>query len=116
MPTALQWISGCWERSAAGSSGLSRLSRLELGMSPLERLVKAMAFSWAGLCAAFRYQQVFRREVAILIFAIFVGLWLGRDAVERALLVSSWLLVMVVELINSAIEAVVEGVAFGSAE
>ncbi|TMA11417.1 MAG: diacylglycerol kinase [Deltaproteobacteria bacterium] len=77
-------------------------------MNPLERLAKATAFSWAGLCAAFRHQQAFRQEVAILIFAIPAGLWLGRDAVERALLVSSWLLVMVVELINSAIEAVVD--------
>jgi diacylglycerol kinase (ATP) len=77
-------------------------------MHPLERLVKATAFSWAGLCAAFRHQPAFRQEVAILIVVIPAGLWLGRDAVERALLVSSWLLVMAVELINSAIEAVVD--------
>jgi diacylglycerol kinase (ATP) len=77
-------------------------------MHPLERLVKATAFSWAGLCAAFRYQPAFRQEVAILIVVIPAGLWLGKDAVERALLVSSWLLVMAVELINSAIEAVVD--------
>jgi len=77
-------------------------------MHSLERLVKATAFSWAGLCAAFRHQPAFRQEVAVLIVVIPAGLWLGRNAVERAVLVSSWLLVMVVELINSAIEAVVD--------
>lgn len=44
----------------------------------------------------------------VLALVVAAGLWLGKDGVERALLIGSWLLVVVVELINSALEAVVD--------
>ncbi len=74
----------------------------------LERLAKATAFSCAGLRAAFRHEQAFRQEVAILILVIPAGIWLGKNNAERALLIGSWSLVLVVELINSAIEAIID--------
>ena len=74
----------------------------------LERLAKATAFSWAGLRAAIRHEEAFRLELMALIFVVPLGLWLGENGAERALLVGSWLLVLAVELINSAIEAVVD--------
>ncbi len=76
----------------------------------LQRLVNATRYSLKGLQAAFRLEQAFRQEVLVLVFVIPTGLWLGKNGVERALLIASWLLVMVVELINSAIEAVVDRV------
>lgn len=76
----------------------------------LQRLVKATRYSLKGLLAAFRREQAFRQEVLVLVFVIPAGLWLGKNGVERVLLIGSWLLVMVVELINSAIEAVVDRV------
>ncbi|MCH8055069.1 MAG: diacylglycerol kinase [Deltaproteobacteria bacterium] len=76
----------------------------------LQRLVKATRYSLKGLQAAFRREQAFRQEVLVLVFVIPAGLWLGKNGVERVLLIGSWLLVMVVELINSAIEAVVDRV------
>ena len=70
------------------------------------RLAKATAFSWAGLRAAFR-EEAFRLELMATIVVAPLGLWLGRSGAERALLLGSWLLVMVVELINSAVETIV---------
>ena len=74
----------------------------------LERLVNAAWYSLAGLRAALRHEQAFRQEVAVLVVVIPVGLWVGRSGVERALLIGCWILVMVVELINMAIEAMVD--------
>ncbi len=76
----------------------------------LQHLLKATRISLKGLQAAFHREQAFRQEVLVLVFVIPAGLWLGKNGVERALLIGSWLLVIVVELINSAIEAAVDRV------
>jgi len=73
----------------------------------LEHLVKATGYSLAGLRAALRHEEAFRQELAVLVVAVPVALWLGKSGLERALLIGSCLLVIVVELVNSAIEAVV---------
>jgi diacylglycerol kinase (ATP) len=78
------------------------------GNTGLTRLVKAFGYSAKGFAACFRHEAAFRQEIAASIILIPLGLWLGQTGVERALLVGSWLLVLVVELINSAIEAVVD--------
>jgi diacylglycerol kinase (ATP) len=66
--------------------------------------------SVAGLQAALRHQRAVRQEVLVLLLVIPAGFWLGDSGVERALLIGSWLLVLVVEIINSAIETVVDRV------
>ncbi len=76
--------------------------------SVLGRLVSATGYSLAGLRAAFRHEQAFRLELLVLAFVIPAGLWLGRTGVQRALLIGSWCMVIVVELLNSAIEVVVD--------
>jgi diacylglycerol kinase (ATP) len=73
-----------------------------------EHLVKATGYSLAGLRAALRHEEAFRQELLALVVIVPTALWLGKTGVERVLLIGSWLLVMVVELINSAIEAVVD--------
>ena len=73
-----------------------------------QHLVYATICSLAGLKSAVRHQRSFRQELGILLFVIPAGLWLGNSGVERALLIGSWLLVMVVEAVNSAIETVVD--------
>jgi diacylglycerol kinase (ATP) len=67
------------------------------------------AFRWSvqGLNATFRAESAFRQELFFCIFLIPLGLWLGDTGAERAMLVSSLLLVLIVEVINSAIESVV---------
>ena len=76
----------------------------------LGRLVAAFGYSCAGLAAAWRGEAAFRQEMGLLAVAVPLALFLGRNGVDRALLVGSVLLVPVVELLNSAIEAVVDKV------
>lgn len=78
------------------------------GTSGLERLFKATIYSMQGLKATFKNEQAFRQEVFLSIFLIPAGLWFGHTGIERALLVGCVLLVLIVELINSGIEAVVD--------
>jgi diacylglycerol kinase (ATP) len=74
----------------------------------LKRLVNATRYSWLGLKAAYRHEEAFRQEVLLLAVAIPMALWLGQGGVERALLIGSVLIVLIVEILNSAIEAVVD--------
>ena len=78
------------------------------GTKGIERLIKATIFSWQGLKAAFKHEQAFRQEIYLTLVLFPIGLWLGDDGVDRALLVGVLLLVLIVELINSGIEAVVD--------
>jgi diacylglycerol kinase (ATP) len=72
------------------------------------RVFKAARVSWMGLAGAFREEAAFRQELALALAVIPLGLWLGRNGVERALLVAPMFLVLVVELVNSAIEATID--------
>jgi len=74
----------------------------------IQRLYKATLYSLQGLQAAFRNEAAFRLEVVLSIVLIPLGLWLGENGIERALLVGTILLVLTIELINSGIEAVVD--------
>lgn len=74
------------------------------------RIARAFGWSMAGLRAAFTGEAAFRQEVAVAVVMAPVAVWLGRTAVERSLLISSLLLVLLAELLNSAIEAVVDRV------
>ena len=78
--------------------------------NPAIGLWRATVNALSGLCAACRHERAFREEVAVLVVVAPLGLWLGETGVERALLVGSWLLVMVVELLNSGIEAAIDRV------
>lgn len=74
----------------------------------IRRLVNAAKYSWHGLRAAWQHEEAFKQEVFACVVLVPLGVWLGESGVERALLVSSILLVPVVELLNSAIESVVD--------
>ena len=74
----------------------------------LTRIVRAFGYSMRGLRACYRHEAAFRQEFYVALLLVPLGLWLGADGVERALLVGSWLLVMIVELLNSAVEATVD--------
>ncbi|MCK5479862.1 MAG: diacylglycerol kinase [Gammaproteobacteria bacterium] len=76
----------------------------------IRRLIKAAGFSFNGLAAAFRHETAFKQEVALSLLLIPLALWLGENGVEQALLIMSWLLVLMFELVNSGIEAVVDRV------
>ncbi len=72
------------------------------------RIWRAFLWSMQGLRAAWRHESSFRLEAYLFVLAAPLGLWLGQTAVERVLLVGSLLLVLSAELLNSAIEAVIE--------
>jgi diacylglycerol kinase (ATP) len=74
------------------------------------RLMRATGYSLAGVRSCLRTEAAFRQELALSVVAIPVALWLGRNGVERALLIGSMLLVLVVELLNTAVEVLVDRV------
>ncbi|MET0002861.1 MAG: diacylglycerol kinase [gamma proteobacterium symbiont of Ctena orbiculata] len=74
----------------------------------IRRLANALGWSMKGLTATFEHEEAFRQEVYLLILLVPLGFWLGNNGVERALLVAPLLIVLIVELINSAIESVVD--------
>jgi diacylglycerol kinase (ATP) len=74
----------------------------------LTRVLRAAGASWKGLVGAYREEAAFRQELGLGVLVIPLGLWLGRTGVERALLVAPMLLVLIVELLNSAVEATVD--------
>ena len=74
----------------------------------LGHLLRAAGYSLAGLRSALRHETAFRQESVLVLVLAPVGLWLGEGAVEHALLLASLLLVLVTELLNSAIEAAVD--------
>ena len=76
--------------------------------SGFAHLVKALHYSWAGLREAYRLELPFRMELWTALAAIPAGLWLGSSGVERALLVGTVIIVLAVELLNSAIEAAID--------
>jgi len=74
----------------------------------LLRIVKAVGYSWQGLRAAWQHEAAFRQEATAAIVAIVIACWLDVDTVARILMIGSVVLVIVVEILNSAIEAVVD--------
>lgn len=73
-----------------------------------KHLWRATVYSWQGLTAAYRYQWVFPLEALTLLVAVPLSIYLGKTVIEKILLIASVLLVLIVELLNSAIETVVD--------
>ncbi len=78
------------------------------GKTGVQRVLNAAGYSWAGLQAAFRHEDAFRQEVFLLVVLVPLALYLGDTGLERALLIGALLLVLIVELLNSAVEAAVD--------
>lgn len=84
------------------------------GYTGLKRILYASKFSAQGLAAAWRHESAFRQEVVLVLIAVPLGLWLGGNGVERALLAGAVIQVLVVELLNSAIESAIDRVGEGA--
>ncbi|WP_045728518.1 diacylglycerol kinase [Xanthomonas sp. GPE 39] len=72
------------------------------------RMLMAARWSLQGLRAAWLHESSFRLEVCLCVLLVPLALWLGQGAVQQILMIGSLLLVLSVELLNSAIEAVIE--------
>lgn len=80
------------------------------GNTGVRRIINASVFSLAGLRAAWINEAAFRQECMLALVLVPAAVWLGQTAVERALLIFSCLFVLIVELLNSAVESVVDRV------
>jgi diacylglycerol kinase (ATP) len=78
------------------------------GKTGLTRLINALGYSMEGFKAAYEHEDAFRMELVVAAIAIPVALWLPVGNIGKALMVGSILLVLLVELVNSAIEATVD--------
>lgn len=78
------------------------------GHRGLSHVFNAMLFSFKGLKAAFQHEEAFRLELLACMVMLPLALWLGVGGIEKALLAGSLLLVLIVELLNSAVETVVD--------
>jgi diacylglycerol kinase (ATP) len=82
------------------------------GHRGLRRLVNAFFFSLSGLALAFRHESAFRQEIALAAVLVPTACMLPVGAAERVLLIGSVLLVLVVELLNSSVEAAIDRIGF----
>jgi len=78
------------------------------------RIIKAFGFSMQGFKSCYQLEEAFRHEVWALVPLVPLGLWFGETPLERAMLVGSLLIIPIVELLNSAIEANVDRVGLGA--
>lgn len=78
------------------------------GKTGLRRLINALGYSLAGLKAAYKNEDAFRQETVMAIVLIPLALYLGTSPMMRAMMIGAVLLVMIVELLNSSIEATVD--------
>ncbi len=77
-------------------------------MGDVGRIIRAAGYSIAGLRAAVNKESAFRQELILFAILAPLGFWLGENAIERVLLIGSLMTVLIVELLNSAIEAAID--------
>ncbi len=78
------------------------------GKTGLRRLINATGYSMEGFKAAYQNEDAFRQEVLLAIVLLPLVFWLEESGIGRAMMVASVLLVLIVELLNSAVEATVD--------
>lgn len=74
----------------------------------LRRILDAALYSAAGFKVAWRGEEAFRQEALLGLALLPLALWLGQSSLERLLLVASWMVVMIIEILNTAVEATVD--------
>jgi diacylglycerol kinase (ATP) len=82
------------------------------GRQGMDRVLRATGYSVSGLRTAYRGESAFRQEFWLAVLLVPAAFWVGRGWVEVALLVGSVMLVLIVELLNSGIEAAIDRVSF----
>ena len=78
------------------------------GVTGIKRIVNAFGYTWKGLHAAYKYEAAFRQELVLAIVLLPLAFWLGQNIIEWILLSGSVIFVLLVEILNSAIEAIVD--------
>lgn len=83
-------------------------SKKNMSTADLGRIARAFGFTLKGLRYAWRNEAAFRQEVILVVILLPAAFWLGGNAIERILLIGVLLLVLIIELLNSSIEAIVD--------
>lgn len=78
------------------------------GKQGLTRMLNALRYSCDGIRATWKNEAAFREEIVLAIVTIPLAIYLGRTGTERALMIASIVLILIVEILNSAVEAVVD--------
>lgn len=78
------------------------------GIKGFPRLIRATRVSYWGLASAWRTEEAFRTEACLCVLLIPAALWLGHSGVERAVMLASLFAVLITELLNTAVEVVVD--------
>ncbi len=78
------------------------------GNTGITRIIKAAGYSWKGLVSTFRNEAAFRQELALAVLLVPLAIWLAESFMQLALMMFSLMLVLIIEIVNSAIEAVVD--------
>ncbi|MCM2285881.1 MAG: diacylglycerol kinase [Desulfobacula sp.] len=78
----------------------------------IQRLVNATRFTFKGIRSAWSNEEAFRQESLVLILVIPAGLFFGETLVQKGLFICVWLLVLIIELLNSALESVVDRIGY----
>ena len=78
------------------------------GKTGISRIIDAAGYSWQGLSAAYQHEAAFRQELFLALVMVPLAIWLGENGLEAAILIGSVLVVLIAEILNSAIEAVVD--------
>ena len=80
------------------------------GVTGIKRIINATSYSLQGLAAAFKNEAAFRQELLLAVVLLPLAFYLGETGLERAVMIGSVILVLIVELLNSAVESVVDRV------
>ena len=80
------------------------------GRTGINRIMWASYYSWCGLCSAIKHEAAFRQEFLLVVLMLPFVFWVGESGVEYLLLIGSCIQVLIVELLNSALEAIVDRV------
>jgi len=88
------------------------MSNPHKGRTGLDRIRHATGYSFEGLASAYRGESAFRQETWLAVILVPLAFWIGQTWIETALLAGSVVMVLIVELLNSAVEATVDRISF----
>lgn len=78
------------------------------GATGITRIINAAGYSWLGFKAAFKHEAAFRQELALTLILTPIALYFGPTVADKAILIASLIFILLVEILNSAIEALVD--------
>jgi diacylglycerol kinase (ATP) len=78
------------------------------GETGIIRIINAAGYSWSGIKAAYKHEAAFRQELLLCLLLAPIALYFGPSYTDKAILIASLIFILLVEILNSALEAVVD--------